>query len=68
MGAGLSNVTGPCVGGRMLERPRPRRVRHLFRYIGLFGDMIRRNVKIPHSRMTKNMLGNVGNLFVKCIR
>ena len=26
------------------------------------------DVKIPHSRITKNMLGNIGDLFVKCMR
>ena len=30
--------------------------------------LLRGDIKIPHSRMTKNMLGNIGELFVKCMR
>ena len=29
---------------------------------------VRGDVKIPHSRMTKNMVGNIHDLFVKCMR
>ena len=35
---------------------------------GLYKVHIRGDIKIPHSRMTKTCLGNIGNLIVICMR
>ena len=33
-----------------------------------FGYMLRGDIRIPHGRMTKVCWGNIGNLFVTCMR
>ena len=34
----------------------------------VYGCMIREDIKIPHSKISKTCWGNIGNLFVICMR